>query len=465
MSYPSYPEYKESGIEWVGTIPSYWEVWKISHAFREIGSGTTPPSTEAVWYADGSIPWVTTSELRENTILDTQSYVTEEAVARLSSLRVHPPGSLLIAMYGATIGRMGVLGIHATTNQACCALSSPITLDPRFSFYWFSVFKTAIIEVFATGGGQPNINQETISSIRIPAPPLPEQAQIARFLDHQTARIDALIAEQQRLIELLKEKRQAVISHAVTKGLDPDVAMKDSGVEWLGEVPKHWTITRLKHYADLVTGYPFPSSGFSEDEGDIKLLRGANVGIQTLKWDDTVYWHLLEGDPLNQFLMRKDQIVIGMDRPWIGDGLRIARVKEKDLPCLLVQRVAAIDRTADELNSDFLFQLLSGDLLKAYIEPELTGVSVPHISPDQIMEFEIPLPPLEEQAAIASYVSEEFQRLDSLLAEADSSSALLQERRSALISAAVTGKIDVRDWQPPESEMFPESSVSEGMLA
>src|SRR5690625_6952266 len=117
------------------------------------------------------------------------------------------------------------------------------------------------------------ISRSLLGNIRAEIPPLKEQTQIARFLDHETARIDALIEEQQRLIELLKEKRQAVISHAVTKGLDPNVPMKDSGVEWLGEVPEHWRVSKLAHYAKVLTGFPFPSASFSHNESDVRLLR------------------------------------------------------------------------------------------------------------------------------------------------------------------------------------------------
>src|SRR5690606_39204495 len=122
-------------------------------------------------------------------------------------------------------------------------------------------------------------NFSDMKNIVLGIPPEAEQTQIARFLDHETARIDALIEEQQRLIELLKEKRQAVISHAVTKGLNPTVPMKDSGVEWLGEVPAHWKVSKLGHYAQILTGFPFPSASFSHDESDVRLLRGANIGV------------------------------------------------------------------------------------------------------------------------------------------------------------------------------------------
>src|SRR5690554_1496626 len=270
---------KDSGVEWLGEVPTHWESWKVSHAYGELGSGTTPPTTESEWYENGTVPWVTTGELRESVILETKKLLSPKALSAFPALRLHPAGSLAIAMYGATIGRLGILGVDATVNQACCLLIRPNYLHVKFTFYWLLVFKKSIIDLFASGGGQPNINQEIIANLKIPAPGVHEQAQIARFLDHETARIDALIEEQQRLIELLKEKRQAVISHAVTKGLDPTAPMKDSGVEWLGEVPAHWVVSQLKfNTLEMQTG-PFGSQLHAEDyiDGGIPLVNPAHM--------------------------------------------------------------------------------------------------------------------------------------------------------------------------------------------
>ena len=160
MTFPAYPDYRDSGVEWLGVVPTYWESWKISHAFGELGSGTTPPTSEAEWYENGTVPWVTTGELRESVIWETKKLLSPTSLPAFSALRLHPAGSLAIAMYGATIGRLGILGIDATTNQACCLLTRPNQLHVKFTFYWLLVFKQSIIDLYASGGGQPNINQE-----------------------------------------------------------------------------------------------------------------------------------------------------------------------------------------------------------------------------------------------------------------------------------------------------------------
>lgn len=287
------------------------------------------------------------------------------------------------------------------------------------------------------------ISRSSLGRVRYAFPTLAEQTQIAAFLDRETGKIDELVAEQRRLMELLKEKRQAVISHAVTQGLNPKAPMKPSGIEWLGDVPKHWKVGKCGFYLRILSGFAFPSTGFTEDENETKLLRGINVGVSRLKWNETVYWRRLPDDGLDIYEMQEGDLVIGMDRPLITEGMRVAKVKDSDLPCLLLQRVASL-KVGDKLNADYLLGLLSSDMFVAHFSPDTTGVSVPHISPDQINNFVIPIPPVSEQKAIVSFVAVQTAKFDTLTAEAQRAINLLQERRTALISAAVTGNIDVR---------------------
>lgn len=211
---------KDSGVEWTGEVPEHWELRKIAHAFECIGSGTTPPSDQDKWYSDGEIPWITTGELRETVITETSKCVTTKALEEFSTLRLYPAGSLAMAMYGATIGRLGILGVPATTNQACCVLSGEISLSIQYAYFWLLAFKQQIIDLYAAGGGQPNINQEVIAFLRVPAPNLVEQATITAFLDRETARIDLLTQKTQHSIDLLKERRSALITAAVTGQID-----------------------------------------------------------------------------------------------------------------------------------------------------------------------------------------------------------------------------------------------------
>jgi type I restriction enzyme S subunit len=210
--------YVDSGVPWLGQVPEGWSKNRMSRIFDVIGSGTTPPSDNLDWY-DGNIPWITTSELREKVIHKTEKQLTKEAIEAFPTLRLYPEGSLAIAMYGATIGRLGILGVKATTNQACCVLSGERLAVTSFVFYWFQAFKEQLI-LLASGGGQPNISQEKIRSLIVHLPSLPEQQAIATYLDQQTAKLDALAAKVREAITRLQEYRQALITAAVTGQID-----------------------------------------------------------------------------------------------------------------------------------------------------------------------------------------------------------------------------------------------------
>ena len=209
---------KDSGVEWLGEIPEHWQIWKLAHAFEIIGSGTTPPSDTNDWYGD-DINWVTTGELREDIILSTSKKIKKKTLQYFSTLKIYPKGTILIAMYGATIGRLGILGESATTNQACCALSNSNYLFNMYLFYWLISFRQEIIQL-SSGGGQPNINQEKVAALKISTPTLEEQKEIISFLDQETLKLRQLMVKANKVIELLKERRTALISAAVTGKID-----------------------------------------------------------------------------------------------------------------------------------------------------------------------------------------------------------------------------------------------------
>ena len=178
------PKLKPSGIEWLGDVPVHWGVKKITEGFRKIASGTTPKSDSEEYY-EGDIPWVTTSELRETVIRETNQTVTRRAIEDHPALKIYPAGTVLFAMYGATIGRLGILGIPATVNQACCAFAWPTRFDTRFVFYWLWM-RREVLASLSVGGGQPNLSQDDLRRLRIPTPPVNEQSAIADFLDRET---------------------------------------------------------------------------------------------------------------------------------------------------------------------------------------------------------------------------------------------------------------------------------------
>jgi len=296
----------------------------------------------------------------------------------------------------------------------------------------------------SVGVSYPAINASDLVSLLLPVPPLKEQQAIAAFLDHETARIDALIAEQQRLIKLLKEKRQAVISHAVTKGLDPDAPMKDSGVEWLGDVPAHWEVCKLGYVCSLQGGYAFDSSGFSQDGVTIVRMNNLKRGRLDLESSVKVFPESCD----SRFQLTEGDILYGMSGS-VGETGSLgnyAIVSRDDLPAQLNQRVGrfVLERL---LLSNYLELVAQSLSFYAQVLDQVTGTAQFNVSSDQVESCKITFPGIEEQIRIAKETQAELIKMDRLVKLAEDQVYYLQERRSALISAAVTGKIDVRGWQ------------------
>jgi type I restriction enzyme S subunit len=210
-TFPKYESYKDSGVEWLGKIPSHWDLIKVNHSFKLIGSGTTPQSGNAKYYENGEIPWINTGDLNDGLLNVASKFLTRSALKDHSTLKMYPAGTVLMAMYGATIGKASILDFEACTNQACCALGNSKFHIPRFVFYWLVGNRKNIIAK-SYGGGQPNISQEVIKALRISTPPISEQKRIIEFLDRKTSEIDQAIAQKQRLIELLQEQKAILIN-------------------------------------------------------------------------------------------------------------------------------------------------------------------------------------------------------------------------------------------------------------
>ncbi|MFT7372664.1 MAG: type I restriction enzyme S subunit [Oleiphilaceae bacterium] len=440
--YQAYEEYKDTGVEWLGQIPTSWELWKLTHAYDEIGSGTTPPSGSDELYG-GDVPWITTGELREKEIFSTTKNVTRDALRKLSALRKFPRGSIAIAMYGATIGRLGILGVEATTNQACCVLTKSNVLNNKYLYYWLQAFKQDIVNL-ASGGGQPNINQEVVASLKISAPKKFEQQKIANFLDHETAKIDTLIEKQQQLIALLKEKRQAVISHAVTKGLNPDAPMRDSGVEWLGEVPEHWKIGRYKFCTSRVVVGIAEAATHAYAETGVPIIRSTNIREEGLDLSGMLF--IKQGfAELNssKYLYTNDIITVRTGYP--GTSAVIPETLDKS-QCF----TNLVATPKEEMSPHFLSEYLNSHTGKSYFDLLGWGSAQKNISVPILQNISIAWPVISEQKEIVNYIQQQREQYTKLVTKGRKQIQLLQERRTALISAAVTGKIDVRNWVAPE---------------
>ncbi len=439
--YSVYPIYKPSNIDWLGKIPEHWNVWKVTHGFNRIGSGTTPKSDNAIFY-DGNIPWVTTSELRETIILDTVQKVTEEAVSSYSALKVYPKGSLAIAMYGATIGRLGMLGVDATFNQACCVFSEPTVFDTRFVYYWLWMRRPILISL-SNGGGQPNLSQDDLKKLWIPIPSIEEQQAIVRFLDFKTTQIDALITKQQSLLDKLAEKRTALISHAVTKGLDPSVPMKDSGVEWIGDIPVHWDVWKVTHGFNRIGSGTTPKSDNPIFyDGDIPWvttseLREAIILDTTQKVTEEAVsaYSALKVYP-------QGSLAIAMYGATIGRLGMLGVDATFNQACCVFSEPTVFD-------TRFVYYWLW--MRRPILISLSNGGGQPNLSQDDLKKLWIPIPSIEEQKAIVNFLEQETGKIDEQAKKVESVIFALKEYRSSLITNVVTGKIDVRGIQIPKS--------------
>ncbi|MGQ4860323.1 restriction endonuclease subunit S, partial [Enterobacter roggenkampii] len=356
-------------------------------------------------------------------------------------------GSLLYS-FKLSVGAVSFAGCDLYTNEAIASFLDQAQLPLSYLYYALPIF---IIENASTNiYGAKILNQELIKNSFLLAPSRSEAEKVANFLEHETAKIDNLIEKQKQLIELLKEKRQAVISHSVTKGLNPDVPMKDSGVEWLGEVPEHWKICRIKQLSKQISKGTTPSTigGDFVDEG-IRFLKAENIGKS--KFVNSLPEFYISNDVDKQIsrsrLQERDVLVI-----IAGATTGMASVLQKEiLPANTNQAVSFI-RTKNSNHADWVYYWLGTDTIQRIIGMGAVQAAQPNLSMEDLGNIPILLPEQDELASICMEIEKQFVQFESLICKAESAIDLMQERRTALISAAVTGKIDVRDWVAPDTQ-------------
>lgn len=437
--FPKYPAYKYSGIGWAGELPVEWQVLKLKRVARlQSGEFITAEAIEE----DAQYPVYGGNGLRGYTVAYT-----------------HDGEFALVGRQGALCGNINY------AEGKFWASEHAIVVHPEKGVLtrWIGeLLRSMNLGQYSISAAQPGLSVERIADLFIPLPSPIEQTQIARFLDHETARIDALIGEQQRLIELLKEKRQAVISHAVTKGLDPTVPMKDSGVEWLGEVPAHWGITDLKYLVTSIgQGWSPQCDNFPAEEGEWGVLKVGcvNGGVFNASENKRLPDELAPDEAL---AIKKNDLLISRanTRELVGS----AAVAEQDYPLLMLcDKLYRVCLDVQRICPKYLAFYLGSSAPRGQIELAASGASdsMQNISQSAIMDMVLPLPEVCEQEMILQYLNSNLEIVDEMVLEVKSQLQLLQERRSALISAAVTGKIDVRGWQPPAGTPSPESAIAE----
>jgi type I restriction enzyme, S subunit len=447
MSFPRYPEYKDSGVEWLGEVPAHWVVDRLKRSIVSCRNGIWGEEAQG---DDYDIPCVRvadfdrrslTASLTEPTIRN----VTErERVGRLLS-----KGNLLLEKSGGGENQpVGCVVFYDDERPAVCSnfVARVEIADGMSSSFWRYVHAAAYAVRLTTGSinqtsGIQNLDQDRYFNERTAFPTAAEQSAIATFLDHETAKIDALVAEQEELIALLKEKRQAVISHAVTKGLNPDAPMKDSGIEWLGEVPVHWEVSRLKHATIAIVDCPHETPEYSDD-GDYFVIRTADLDEGQI--EESKMYRVCESEYLNRIrreIVRRGDIVYGRE----GERWGHAAVVPVDDRFCLGQRMMQF-RVNDGFCSEFLMWQLNAESTYRQGQVDTVGATSPHVNVGTIRNYYLTQPPLEEQQSIGRFIKATTTAFDELIQQGNHAILLLKERRSALISAAVTGKIDVREF-------------------
>lgn len=454
--YQAYAEYKDSGVEWLDQIPSHWATSNLRYLFS-FGKGLTITKENLI---DDGIPCVNYGEVHSKFGFEVSPEKHPLKCVDFNYLETSPSallanGDFVFADTSEDIDGSGNF-TQLTSESKVFAGYHTIIARPedrtssRFFAYAFDSlpFRTQIrtavkgVKVFS-------ITQAILRNAEIWLPTIAERNQIANFLDHETAKIDLLIEKQQALIELLKEKRQAVISHAVTKGLNPNAPMKDSGVEWLGEVPAHWVVAQLKfNTLEMQTG-PFGSQLHAEDyvDGGIPLINPA---------------HMLEGKIVPDWQVSVDEATRErLSRHQLEEGDLIFARRGELGRCAIVTKdqegwLCGTGSLKAKLNSklipEYSYLLITSDGVVAELSLESKGSTMDNLNTETLGRVRLPVPPESEQLEVLSYVHKVSGQFKKLIDNANTAINLMQERRTALISAAVTGKIDVRDWQAPNSK-------------
>lgn len=427
--YQAYPEYKDSKVEWLGALPKNWQLAK--HKYCASFKKGKNPFELMPDQGDGMLPYLSMDYLRGNS---NPIYAKPEKNSYLAK-----EGQSLIIWDGSNAGEFvkGTLGIVSSTMAAAELFGSFTN-----SYYWY-VCKCLEPEMrrHANGMGIPHVDGDKLKQSILPMPSISEQQHIANFLDHEIAKIDTLIEKQQQLIQLLKEKRQAVISHAVTKGLNPNVPMKDSGVEWLGEVPEHWMVAKYKFCTSRIIVGIAEAATHAYAENGVPIIRSTNIREEGLNYEGMLFIkEYFSEQNESKYLYKNDVVTVRTGYP----GTSAVVPEELDKSHCFTNLVAS---PLSHHNSQFLAEYLNSYIGKKYFELNAWGSAQKNISVPILQEFPIAYPSRDEEDSIVNYIVNQNRKFSLLIAQAESSIKLMQERRTALISAAVTGKIDVRNWQ------------------
>lgn len=416
-------------------LPSGWRKDKIFRLCNSMGSGGTPASGNPDFY-DGGIPWVQTGDLNDDVLQTTSKTLSVEGVAN-SATRYFPPETLLMAMYGATIGKLGILKTEATVNQACCALVLRKNISLRFMFFKLLSLRAEFIAA-GRGGGQQNISQDTVKQTYVVYPKLPEQNRIAAYLDASCAAIDAAVSAKRRQLDTLDALRKSIIQRAVTRGIAADAALEPTGNVWLEQVPHGWKLVALKRIAEIRGGLTLGK----QYEGELverPYLRVGNVQDGHLDLADVSVIELPASVAAGVELWPNDVLMTeGGDLDKLGRG----HLWRGEIPgCLHQNHIFAVRCFPHKLKPMFLAYATAAQYGRDYFEA--TGkktTNLANTNATKVGQFPIPLPPLAEQEAICAHLDEKTAEVNRIAATITAQIDTLIAYRKSLIHECVTGQ-------------------------
>ena len=439
MSLPHYPKYKDSGIDWFKNIPEHWEVIRLKNILKK--KITDGPHLTPTFTSDG-VPFLSVDGIQNGELVfDSCRYISHEDHSEFRKKALPIKNDILMGKAASTgkIARVKVDFEFSIWSPLALIRVDQKSSVPEFVEYVLkSPMTQAEIDTLCTANTQKNISMDDIPKLTLFSPPISEQYLITGFLDHETTKIDALVAEQERLIDLLKEKRKAVISHAVTKGINPKVKLKDSGVEWLGNVPEHWEVLPLKRFFQLVVDT-------APKDNDFELLSlYTDIGVRPRK--DLEARGNRSTTTEGYFKVSRGDIVVNKLLAWMG-AIGVSEYDGVTSPAY------DILRAKQPLSPHYYDYLFRCGILFTEFKRYSRGIMDMRLRLyfEELGQFSIPFPKLEEQLNIVAELNEKLNQLDKLRDQAIKAIDLLKERRLALISAAVMGQIDVRNYQPKEA--------------
>lgn len=410
---------------------------QLRHLF-DVVSGSTPESGNAAYW-DGEIPWVTpedVSQVEGNVLRETRRRLTAEGFANSGATMVAAGGIVLTKR--APIGQLALLGLCACSNQGCFLLSAREGIEPRF-FYYVLANSVPLLQALGRGSTFMELSTDDLKALRVPFLQRSQQLAIADFLDRETVRLDALVAAKQRLLDLLAEKRKAVIATAVTRGLDPKVKLRDSGVPWLGEIPAHWELWKVGHVAKVGNGStPERDKGAYWSEGSFPWLNSSVVNQEEVTSSDQfVTDAALRECHLPR--LRPGTVLVAIT----GQGKTRGQAVVLSIEATINQHMAFVAPDPALVDAWFLRWSFyrAYDYLRSISDD--AGGTKGALTCEDVAGLRIPIPPPDEQRTIVEHIARETAQLDAVRAATERTIALLKERRAALIAAAVTGLVDV----------------------